>query len=336
MLMALGRLKNSMDKVADEAFGAKLFYPSPSISDMKNTVLEKVIPSIKDTKDGGERAAIKEFMTSIYNNGEYLTNNFVEAFKSLPDACYGAYKEEFLEKALNTAGNYRTTSSLEQFIYNFKLLKTIDINNHKNFIVNNLNSIKNAEKSLDEISLRKLTDIGSFECYSRDFASNKIGEWQAPMRSVFWKQVVAFQKKTAFIAKKLKITEEQAKDVIKDAETLLLAEKAQTKEEALEICKNRISEKFSTMQPFREVYQNTDYGEYISPHFACKLDTLELKLDNINSFVEKTKYSEELKNILKRNFENLENEIEQVGDRLQYENAHYDKMDEIRYWSHLI
>ena len=266
----------------------------PKLSDMKTRAIKELVPKVDDT-DGYGRTAKKAFMLSIFAFGEYMSDDYIQAFKEMPDSIYGKFKEDVADKALYSIDKYRPSSNPEQFLYNLELLKTLDKNNHASYYEKNRNGFSGLNRRISAESYKLLTGEKNMahELYSSNFDINhtrlndKINSpqmWKGHLEKVFYLNLLAHMNNIPKLAEALNVDEIYADDIVKDFYVLELASQTDNKEEKLAMFSERIEEKFRLPIVENELQKKK----------PAKFYAYQEKLQNITNFIDKTNMSDKL------------------------------------------
>ena len=223
----------------------------PDIDNMQYEALEKIYPLMDDNK-GANRVAKINLMEAIYNSGNYLNDNFIKTFDSLSDKYYKGFKQTLVEKALNPAHVFNPSDNDTQYLYNLRLVKSIEKDEYKDYLSNIIPEYKNLLKTIDVCALKSLTKEhnNAYIDYSKDF--NNKGLWKDNCQKVFYSIVGVLGNDIPKLAEKLNVDEACARDIIKDLQARSEAEKTNDNAEKVKILSKRLEEKFANglvMQP---------------------------------------------------------------------------------------
>ncbi len=289
ILTCLSRIKSSQDQSAKSEF-LQIFSsnPPPTIAELKEAVVKKVFPLIDDN-DPYQNLGRAQFVRSMYNMGEFMNDEYVQIFKELPDKHYNGLKKEIVNMGLYTIDEkYRPTKEPEQYIYDLKLINTLDKNFYSDFLEQNIDGIYRLMQLICKYARKKLTKNKN---YAYRYYCNR-GENENPYyltsQPALWKDYISIAFNTAIekycnnsseLAKALNINVNLADDIIKDSCTHVIASKMTNSSDRQELYKQRINEKLALSLTDKSSKENDNYQ---------KIRDLETKIIGIRSFINDT------------------------------------------------
>lgn len=281
----------------------------PDIDNMQYEALEKIYPLMDDNK-GANRVAKINLMEAIYNSGNYLNDNFIKTFDSLPDKYYKGFKQTLVEKALNPAHVFNPSDNDTQYLYNLRLVKSIEKDEYKDYLSNIIPEYKNLLKTIDVCALKSLTKEhnNAYIDYSENF--NNKGLWKDNCQKVFYSIVGVLGNDIPKLAEKLNVDEACARDIIKDLQARSDAEKTNDNAEKVKILSKRLEEKFANGLVMQPKKANNLFEKYYA---------LDLYETNIDSFINKTEFAKEFKEFYKPELEKISENTRDARRAEEYE-----------------
>ncbi len=303
LMIAIGKYKNK----PDESSIYKMFQKDnmPRISEMKIAVLSKIFPLLNDNA-AEARNAKKEYIRALFDTDDYQNTTYIKTLKNLPDNYYGNFKEEFAEKVLYSDNN--STQISESNIYKLQIIKTLDDNVYKNFLKNNLSRYNSLMQNIYDSAIQRMTkkQNDAFVIYSNNFYNHHYSEekdklWNKYYEPALYSLLGSGIKNTEDLAKKLKIDIVFARDIIRDMNTMSLAEKDISKADKFSIHQQRIKEKFAS-----NIWGKTDSDNSKNLSKLRKaLQNLRTKEANISNYIKRTDQAADLNLYFKKDFEQL-------------------------------
>ncbi len=317
IMSALSKMRSGIDNSAK--FSVYNFFRQslPSVSEMKKRTLTELIYQADDS-NGYERNAKKDFITSLYNYGEYLSQDFINVFKNLSDVYYKTFKEDIADKAIYGVKKYLPSTLPEQYIYNYEIVKALNNGNHYKYLVENKDGIKNLLHSIYSAAKKKITSKRNlaYTYYSYDGNKNAYLDisnydlWTDYSKIAFNTALFESKGDSVKLASSLNIDKYLADDIIKDYQVLDSAQNTLDKDKKLEIYKQRLNDKFKFIVP----------GENTQRNSSKLYKAIYCKYKNILNFINKTELKEELEDIYKEELSDLYCRYGAVYDRCTRDN----------------
>lgn len=306
----LGKLAKTSDKIEHSFFYITSNYPS--LSYYKKEALTKFFP-VMDDKSLVNRVVKKNYLTELAKSDEFIDQDFVDVFGTLPDDYYQNFKLELIEKLLLSSNKGNNKNARNTYI--FKMLKGLDNDNemNKNCLQRNSSSINNLRiKMFNNMYSEVTSSLNNFYYVYTNMDNLKKNPDFSEIDTLFYS-----------LAKNIKSLDEfkeifnlgtnAANDIIKDLNTISIAKKNPNKAEQLFLYKKRLQEKFNTN--IIGEYDETFPGTCMSDRFDAELSRLWCKRNNIANFIKKTGYQDELNSAFKDKLNSLDNRIKEVERR---------------------
>ncbi len=303
-----------------------------TIRNMKYLALDKLFP-LTDDNVPINTVAKKELMNSLFNAGEYLSDDYINAFSLLSDKLYKHYKEDFIEKILYLDAGYKPTKEPEQYIYNLRLVQSLDKNIYGEFLESHKTQINNLKQIITNFAATRLVSKKNvaYQMYCHDFdyahELTKFGrpaDWKESSEEIFYSIVQQYGNNQTELAKKLNIDKECVEIILKDLNALYAAENTSDKEEQIRILTNRLDEKYNSDYRIG-MLDYSDVSSRIRDEFEDS-EQAETKRADILNFIKRTNIEEELKEIYKSKLQSLDRNVEKASDNY---NRKYDR----EFWS---
>lgn len=313
-----------------------------SISKMKKDILTKVFP-VADDRIGYNKVAKKEFLTTIFESGEYTSPEFLEAFRTLPDNLYKNFKEEICDKILYSLYViHNTNQHPTQLFHNFKMIDSLDKNIYSEYIQNNLQGIMDLRSKCFDTAAKTFQNGDqlnyAYEYYLSDFSCISLGDktfsgeegklWQPFVQGAFFNCIKKANGDIQKVAQFLNCEKDVANSIVEDLKALTLGEQANTKSQKLLIYSNRLKEKFQVKFNINKKRG----GDYNHITYRSNLFNSINHSKDVGHFIKKTGYTEELTNLFKKELERLDENIE--NDKSDIRSADDDLDFDIRRWAH--
>ena len=226
IMLQLSKFSINLDKVfLYNIFGDN--NPEITIEKLKNKILTSGLQYLDDTKLTN-RFIKKDFLENSIKFQEHKSQAFIEAFKNLDNTLYGDFKINIAENILSSPIRVKSREKDPNlFLYDKKLIETLEPKFYKNFYTQNCEEIKNLMIQFDKLILDifKSNKNCAYNLYCHEFNIDsfyynnvelKGEDWAKDIENVFTKVLVLNNGNLEAQEKFLNIEEPLLKEIILD------------------------------------------------------------------------------------------------------------------------
>lgn len=290
------------------------FDPTPSIERIKEKVLTDIIP-VMDNSDLESAYSIDLFMSTLFDDGDYNNNAFLDCFSGLDDARHLNMKKNVADKILfSNIHEQEAVLTPDKIKYDDLLLKSMDKKFYSEFFkarANKILSLENRFYNCVNLQFKKFKNT-AYEYYLNNFSKAEFSKSQMNEYFKDYIEVVFYQSlyknitSPVELAKALNIDIDYSKEIIDDIKFENFIKQVDDEQEKILYYKQKINDKIKTPV---NIYKPDDIDKVAK--YNAKLRNLVLREKNIENLIRQSGLNDTIQELLTKEIQPLRSKIEE-------------------------